>query len=92
MRIAFNDLGKIHHTFGYAGEAIKSWVKSHDFSTQEDDLYNMAFLIAQGGFECNNSSYLMKYSGEADARDKGKNATKTMQIKVLDGLGSLMQE
>jgi len=92
MRIAFNDLAKVHYNFGYVGEALKSWVKSHDFSTQEEDLFNMAFTIAQGGLECMNSSYLMKYSGEADARDKGRNPTRTMQIKILDGLGSLMSE
>lgn len=34
----------------------------------------------------------MKYSGEADARDKQKNPVKTMQIKILDGLASLLSE
>ena len=32
---------------------------------------------------------MVKYAGEADARDKQKNQAKTMQIKVLDGLASL---
>jgi len=32
----------------------------------------------------------MKFSGEADARDKLKNPTKTMIIKLLDGMGSLI--
>lgn len=31
----------------------------------------------------------MKYSAEADARDKQKNQARTMMIKVLDGLGAL---
>jgi hypothetical protein len=35
---------------------------------------------------------LIKYSGEADARDKGKNPTKTMLIKTLDALASLLAE
>jgi hypothetical protein len=35
---------------------------------------------------------LSKYAGEADARDKGKNLVKTMQIKILDALASLAQE
>jgi hypothetical protein len=38
----------------------------------------MAFQIAQAGYETMSTSYLMKYSGEADARDKYKNPTKTM--------------
>lgn len=38
------------------------------------------------------SSYLIKYSGEAEARDKLKNPKITMQIKILDGLSSLMTE
>ena len=31
----------------------------------------------------------MKFSAEADARDKQKNQAKTMVIKILDGMGSL---
>lgn len=38
------------------------------------------------------TSYLIKYSGEAEARDKQKNPTKTMQIKILDCFASLMTE
>jgi len=33
---------------------------------------------------------LIKYSGEAEARDKLKNAKVTMQIKILDALSSLL--
>lgn len=31
----------------------------------------------------------MKFSAEADARDKQKNSAKTMQIKLLEGIGCL---
>ena len=34
-------------------------------------------------------SYLLKFSAEADARDKQKNQARTMVIKVLDGVGCL---
>ncbi len=89
MRISFNELGKIHYQYGYIQEASKAWIKSHDFSTAEEDLFNMAFQIAQCSFEGLSTSYLIKYAGEADARDKQKNPAKTMQIKVLDALSSL---
>lgn len=90
MRIAFFELGKIHYSYGYVGEAIKAWIKSHDFSQSEEDLFNIAFQIAQAAFEVQSSNYLLKFSGEADARDKNKNPTKTMVIKVLDGLSYLL--
>jgi COP9 signalosome complex subunit 1 len=35
---------------------------------------------------------LIKFSGEADARDKGKNQAQTMSIKLLDGLAYLFIE
>ena len=73
MRIAFNELGKIHYQYGFLNESIKAWVKSHDFSTSEEDLFNMAFSISQAAYENLSTSYLIKYSGEADARDKQKN-------------------
>ncbi len=90
MRIAFFELGNIHYLYGFVGEAIKAWIKSHDFSTSEEDLFNIAYLIAQAAFEVQSSSYLMKFSGEADARDKLKNPSKTMVIKILDGLSCLL--
>lgn len=34
----------------------------------------------------------MKFSGEADARDKQKNLNKSMIIKILDGLSCLLLE
>lgn len=34
IRIAFLELGEIHYKYGMLTEAIKAWVKSHDFSTQ----------------------------------------------------------
>lgn len=89
MRIAFAELGKIHYSFGYVNEAIKAWIKSHDFSQQEEDLFNTSFQIAQAAFESQNVSYLMKFSAEADARDKQKNPAKTMVIKLLDSVGCL---
>lgn len=92
MRIAFNELGRTHYNFGQLQDAIKAWVKSHDFSTQEEDLFGLALQIAQVGLENNSANYVVKYSGEADARDKLKNPSKTIQIKVLDGLGSIMNE
>ncbi len=78
MRIAFFELGKIHYAFGFVTEAIKSWTRSHDFSTSEDDLLNVSFTIAQAAFETQSNAYLNKYAGEADARDKCKNTTRTM--------------
>lgn len=52
----------------------------------------MAFQIAQAAFENLSTSYLIKYSGEAEARDKLKNTTKTMLIKTLDALSCLLDE
>jgi hypothetical protein len=46
MRIAFFELGKIHYSFGYLSEAIKSWARVHDYSKEEDDLFNISFNIA----------------------------------------------
>ncbi len=92
MRIAFNELGHIHYNFGYLNEAIKAWSRSHDFSTSEEDLLNVSSTIAQAAFEYQSTAFLSKYAGEADARDKGKNLVKTMQIKILDALASLAQE
>mmetsp|Transcript_3698 Transcript_3698/g.3632 ORF Transcript_3698/g.3632 Transcript_3698/m.3632 type:complete len:114 (-) Transcript_3698:647-988(-) len=89
MRIAFLELGHIHYKFGFLNDSIKAWNKSHDFSQSEEDLFNIAFQIAQVSFEIQNNSYLMKYSGEADARDKQKDPFKTMIIKILDSLSSL---
>lgn len=37
-------------------------------------------------------SYLIKFSAESDARDKQKNAGKTMLIKVLDGFSALITD
>ena len=34
----------------------------------------------------------MKYSSEAEARDKQKNLVRTMQIKLLDGFAALTTE
>lgn len=33
----------------------------------------MAFQIAKASYESTSQAYLVKYSGEAEARDKGKN-------------------
>ena len=38
----------------------------------------MSFLIAKAGYESGSQSYLLKYSGEAEARDKAKNPSQTM--------------
>lgn len=92
MRIAFRELGEIHEKFGFLNEAMKAWTKSHDFSTSEEDLFLMAFKIAQAAFENMSTSYLIKYSGEAEARDKYKNPTNTMLIKTLDALSCLLAE
>jgi len=92
MRIAFFELGKIHYTFGFLNEAIKTWIRSHDFSTSEDDLFNVSFTIAQAAFELMSTPYLSKYAGEAEARDKCKSVQKTVQIKILDALASLAME
>jgi len=89
MRIAFYELGKIYYNFGFITDAIKAWTRSHDFSTSEDDLYNICFTIAQAAYENQSTAYLSKYAGEAEARDKCRDPIKTMQIKVLDALASL---
>ncbi len=73
LRIAFNELGKIHYAHGFNSEAIKAWVKSHDFSTADEDLFQTSLQIAQAAFEIQSASYLIKHSGEADARDKQNN-------------------
>jgi hypothetical protein len=46
MRIAFFELGQIHYNFGFLNEAIKAWTRSHDFSTSEEDLFNVSSTIA----------------------------------------------
>ena len=73
LRIAFNELAHIHYNLGFLNEAIKAWARSHDFSNQEDDLFNISSTIAQAAFEYQSTAFLSKYAGEADARDKGKN-------------------
>lgn len=70
-------------------EAIKAWIKSHDFSSSEEDLFNASFQIANIAFEAQNNSYLNKYSSEAEARDKQKNPSRTMEIKLLDAFSAL---
>ena len=92
MRIAFYELGQINYKYGFLSEAIKSWSRSHDFSTNEDDLFNISFTIAQASFESQSNAYLSKYAGEADARDKLKSATRTMHVKVLDAFSFLQQD
>jgi hypothetical protein len=52
----------------------------------------MAFKIAKAAFENQSTSYLMKYSGEADARDKLKSPSTTMIIKALDALSMVLSE
>jgi len=51
MRIAFYELGEIHEKYGFLQEAIKAWIKSHDFSQSEEDLFNIAYRIAVTSFE-----------------------------------------
>jgi hypothetical protein len=70
MRIAFFELGTIHYNFGFLVEANKAWTRSHDFSTSEEDLFNVSFTIAQASFENQSTALLSKYAGEAEARDK----------------------
>ena len=70
MRLAFAELGKIHYQYGFLSEAIKAWIKSHDFSQSEEDLFTASYQIASLAFEAQNHSYLMKFSSEAEARDK----------------------
>lgn len=77
MRIAFYELGRIHYNFGFLSEATKTWIRAHDFSTSEDDLYKSSSLIAQSAYENSVTPYLSKYAAEADARDKGKNESKS---------------
>ena len=52
----------------------------------------MAFTIAKAAFEHQATPYLAKYAGEADARDKGKVSSKSVQVKILDALASLALE
>ena len=70
MRIAFCELGNIHYGYGFVNDAMKAWIKSHDFSQTQEDLFNVAYQVAQAAFEVHNTSYQIKFSGEADARDK----------------------
>lgn len=43
MRLAFAELAKIHYSYGYVNDSIKAWIKSHDFSQSEEDLFNASF-------------------------------------------------
>jgi len=92
MRIAFFELGQIHYNFGFLSEAIKTWIRSHDFSSSEEDLFNVSFTIAKAAFEHQATPYLAKYAGEADARDKGKVASRSVQVKILDAMSSIALE
>jgi hypothetical protein len=49
----------------------------------------MSFQIAQAALESGSQPYLVKYSGEAEARDKNKSPSTTMQIKVLEAMSSI---
>ena len=51
MRIAFAELGHIHYKYGFTSDAIKAWIKSHDFSNSDEDLFNIAYQLAQAAFE-----------------------------------------
>ena len=90
IRIAFLELGEIHYKYGFVNESIKAWIKSHDFSTSQEDLFKSAFHIAKAAFELQNPSYLFKYNSEAEARDPGTNKVSTNTIKILDGLAYLI--
>lgn len=94
IRISYFELGKIHYQFGFLSEAIKSWSRSLDYASQDEDLFNITFQLAQVAFENQSLVYLSKYSGEAEARERviGKLTNKTMQVKVLDAISSLQQE
>jgi len=43
IRIAFFELGQIHYRYGNLTEAIKSWIKSHDFSQNPQDLFKVSY-------------------------------------------------
>jgi hypothetical protein len=55
IRIAFYELGEIHYKYGMLTEAIKAWVKSHDFSSQASDLLNVSYMISVASYEVGNN-------------------------------------
>jgi COP9 signalosome complex subunit 1 len=94
IRISYFELGRIHYQFGFLSEAVKAWCRSLDYATQEEDLFNVTYHLAQAAFENQSPIYLTKYAGEAEARERtlGKQTNKTMQVKVLDALSSLQSD
>ena len=46
IRLGFYELGDIHYKYGYINEAIKAFIKSHDYSINQDDLYKSSVRIA----------------------------------------------
>ena len=43
MRISFLELGHIHYKYGFIQDAVKAWSKSHDFSTADEDMFNISY-------------------------------------------------
>lgn len=90
IRISFFELGQIHTRFGFANEALKAFIKSHDYSVNSEDLFKCSMAISRSALELKNYSFVFKYSGEAEQRDFGKNKLNSAIIKTVDGLGHLI--
>jgi hypothetical protein len=66
IRLGFYELGEIHYKYGYINEAIKAFIKSHDYSINQDDLYKSSVMIARIALELKHITFINKYSGEAN--------------------------
>lgn len=80
IRLGFAELGEIHYKYGYVNEAIKTYIKSHDYSINQDDLYKASVKIAQIALEIKHITFINKYCGEANQRDSGKDFASTSFI------------
>jgi hypothetical protein len=94
IRISYFELGRIHYQYGFLSDAIKNWSRSLDYANNEEDLFNITYHLAQASFENQSNIYLIKYAGEAEARERAlsKGSSRTAQVKTLDALASLQNE
>ncbi len=95
LRIAYLELGKIHYQYGFYSDAIKSWARSIDNTTLDEEHMNTAYLVSQACVEAQTPAHLTKYIGEAEARDKilpMRDPVKSNNIKVIDALNSIFHD
>ena len=50
LRISLKELGQTHYDHGYLAEANQQFIKSHDMSINDDDIFKMDVLIAKCGY------------------------------------------